>query len=144
MKEICFVCSANECRSPIAEKIFKTMLKEQKIKNIKVSSRGLDVRVGAKISLKAKQALKNLGYNTFNKKSKQLEIIMPSVVYVTMTKQQKDYIGKKNAIDFASLTGKNKDILDPFNESQEVYDSTAKLIEEYCFVLLSKIKNLIK
>ncbi|MDD4088381.1 MAG: low molecular weight protein arginine phosphatase, partial [Tissierellia bacterium] len=40
---ILFVCTGNTCRSPMAEGIFKDMLKKNNIDNIIVSSAGLSV-----------------------------------------------------------------------------------------------------
>lgn len=141
MKNICFVCSANECRSPMAEKIFQNMLKQAGIKNIKVSSAGIGALVGTKMSLMAKNALKNLGYKTGNKKSKQLKEIASNVVYVAMSKQEKDYLNKKNVLTFGELVG-GKDIADPYGENQNTYNKTAKQIEDYCKILFEKITKL--
>jgi len=141
MKKICFVCSANECRSPMAEKIFQSMLKKESVKNIKVSSAGIGAIEGTKMSNMAKKALKNLGYKTGNKKSKQLKEIASNVVYVAMSKQEKDYLNKKNVFTFGELIG-GKDVVDPYGENQETYDKTAKQIEDYCKILLEKVKKI--
>ena len=37
---ICFVCTGNACRSPFAECVLKSMLKQEGMDNIEVFSRG--------------------------------------------------------------------------------------------------------
>lgn len=138
MKKICFVCSANECRSPMAEKIFQKMLKDVNVKNIKVSSAGIGADEGAQMTLKAKRALKNLGYSAGRKKSRQLTEISPQVLYVAMSSEEKNYLKKKNIHTLGELTG-GTDIADPYGQNQQAYDKTAIQIEKYCKILLEKL-----
>ena len=137
MKNICFVCSANECRSPMAEKIFQNMLKQAGIKNIKVSLLALGRLLAQKWALWQKNALKNLGYKTGNKKSKQLKEIASNVVYVAMSKQEKDYLNKKMFWHLANLWAE-KILPTLMEKNQETYNKTAKQIEDYCKILFEK------
>ena len=57
--KIIFVCSGNTCRSPMAECVFKQMLKDEGIKDVEVESRGVVANVGADISENAKKAFAN-------------------------------------------------------------------------------------
>lgn len=141
MKKICFVCDANECRSPMAEKMFACMLKNAGIKNVVASSAGLGATEGANMSLQAKRALKTLGYKVGNKKSTQLKAIVPDVLYVTMTNQQKNYLNKKNVLAFGDIVG-GTDVSDPYGQPQKIYDETAKQIETYCKKLLDKVAKI--
>lgn len=140
MKEICFVCSENTCRSPMAEKIFASILKQNKVKGYKVSSFGLGANEGAQMSLFAKRALNKLGYKQGAKKSKQLKLLMPKTLYITMEKSQRDYLNKKNVLAFCDLTG-GGDIEDPHGENQEEYDTICRQIETACQILFDKIAN---
>lgn len=141
MKNICFVCSANECRSPMAEKIFQSMLKDANEKGIKVSSAGIGATEGTQMTLKAKRALKELGYKAGSKKSKQLKTISAKVLYITMTTDEKNYLNNKNVFTLGELTG-GTDIIDPYGYEQEVYNQTAKQIENYCKKLFERIKKI--
>ncbi|HHZ01170.1 MAG TPA: low molecular weight protein arginine phosphatase, partial [Tissierellia bacterium] len=58
---ILFVCTGNTCRSPMAEGLFKDMLRKNNIENIKVSSAGLSVFPGEHVNEKAIRALKEKG-----------------------------------------------------------------------------------
>ena len=49
-KSIIFVCTGNTCRSPMAEIILKTKLKNAGITDVKVSSAGLCASLGEKMS----------------------------------------------------------------------------------------------
>ena len=71
MLKICFVCTGNICRSIMAERIMKKLLKEQVIKDIKVSSRGIFAN-GDNISQNAKVTLKKMGFSSSNRKSVKL------------------------------------------------------------------------
>lgn len=141
MKKICFVCSANECRSQMAEAIFKNVLKKRKIKDVRVSSAGLGVLPEGKISDKAKNALEKLGIKVKDKKSKQLKQIYSDTIYLTMTKEEKDYINKKNVLTLGELIGKG-DIEDPYFKDQNFYDSLAKFFLESFEILADKLQKL--
>ena len=68
MIEICFVCTGNTCRSPMAERIARKMAKAKKMKDIKFSSAGIFAK-GDNISEKAVLTLKKMGYDSRSRKS---------------------------------------------------------------------------
>ncbi|HEY8423994.1 MAG TPA: low molecular weight protein arginine phosphatase [Clostridia bacterium] len=129
-KKILFVCAGNTCRSPMAEVIFKELCKKGGL-GFKASSAGLYAQKEP-MNVKAKQALKELGYTP--PKSKQSKTLTRSALknadYVfTMTSDQKAYL-KPYAKEIYSM----KDILgydvsDPYGRDLETYINTAKKIE---------------
>lgn len=139
MKKVCFVCLANECRSPMAQKIFEKLLKDSKVKNIKVSSAGIGANEGTQMTLMAKRALKELGIHAGAYKSKQLKTVEPNTLYLTMTKSQKEYLNKKNVFTIAEVVGESHEIEDPAGYDQAVYNQTAHQIDFYCKKLLQKL-----
>ena len=86
MKKICFVCMGNTCRSPMAEKIFNDLYKKSGMKGLKAVSAGLDCANGNNMELKAKRALKSIGFACGAKKTTRLETLEPNTLYITMTK----------------------------------------------------------
>ncbi len=141
MKKIIFVCEGNTCRSPMAEKIFARLAKQEKL-NIKVESCGISAENGIEMSIFAKRALKKIGINAGGKKSKKLNKIESNAIYVVMTNQIKSFLPYKNVFSFAELVG-GQDIIDPYGESQEIYDKTALQILDCCEKLLIRLKNIL-
>ena len=137
MIEICFVCTGNTCRSVMAERIAKKMAKERKLKDIKFSSCGVNAKK-ENISDNSKKILKELGYDSRDRKSVKLKKLKPSVIYIAMNSILKKYLGKK-CISCQELF---EDVPDPYGQSEDVYKMTAKLIEQNVEVLLNKIENM--
>lgn len=138
MIEICFVCTGNTCRSPMAERIARKMAKAKKMKDIKFSSAGIFAK-GDNISEKAVLTLKKMGYDSRSRKSVLLKKTKPNVIYVALTDDHKKYIPAKRVISFEELSGA---VPDPYGQDIEVYEKTAKEIEKNIEVLLEKIEKL--
>jgi protein-tyrosine-phosphatase len=68
---ILFVCTGNTCRSPMAEGLFKDMLKKNNIDNIRVSSAGISVFPGEQANEKAIKALKEKGIDIRSHRARQ-------------------------------------------------------------------------
>lgn len=143
MKKIIFICHGNTCRSPMAEKIFNSLIKKYNLKNLKAFSFGLGAINGEEMNLKAKRALKKIGITVGAKKSQKLEKIESNALYITMTKQQKTLLNFKNVFSFGELIDEI-DVDDPYGKNQEEYDQTAKQILYYCEKLVGKLKNITK
>ena len=138
MIEICFVCTGNTCRSPMAERIARKMAKAKKMKDIKFSSAGIFAK-GDNINEKAVLTLKKMGYDSRNRKSVLLKKTKPNVIYVALTDDHKKYIPAKRVISFEELLGA---VPDPYGQDIEVYEKTAKEIEKNVEILLEKIEKL--
>lgn len=145
---ILFVCTGNTCRSPMAEGIFISLLKDNNIDNINVSSAGISAFEGDSANEKAIYTLKNKGIDIESHMSRQLtkDIIENSNLILTMTKAHKrmilnalpEYSNKVFTIkeyvyinNNEDLTGKNLDIADPFGLDYNFYEKCAEEIEEY-------------
>lgn len=121
----------------MAERIAKKMAKDRKIKDIKFSSCGIDAKK-ENISMPSKKVLKELGYDSRDRKSVKLKNIKPNVLYVAMNSDLKKYLGKK-CISCRELY---QDVSDPFGQSEEIYRITARIIEKNVEILLNKIESM--
>ncbi|MBE7073763.1 MAG: hypothetical protein E7379_01575 [Clostridiales bacterium] len=136
MIKICFICTGGTCRSIMAERLMKKIIKERKIEDVKVSSRGLFAN-GDNIAENAKRALKKLKASSANRKSIQLAKIDKQTLYVVMTEPMKEKIQSQKVITMKNLIG--RDISDPYGQSEQVYLQTAYEIIEGIEKLLQNI-----
>lgn len=135
--KLCFVCTGNTCRSIMAERLLKKIMKDRKIKGLKVSSRGINA-LGDNISSQAKIILKRFGASDKDRKSIKLKKIDKTTLYVAMTDNIKKQIDGR-VISMRDLLG--YDITDPYGQGLEVYNETAVQLLEGIDVLLTKILN---
>ena len=136
MIKVCFICTGNTCRSVMAERLMKKSLKDKKIQDISVVSKGLNAN-GENIAENAKKVLKFLKANSKDRKSIKLKKIDNNMLYVTMTEKQKKQIKSNNVISFQALIG--KEIPDPYGQSEQVYLQTCNDLIEGINVLIEKL-----
>ena len=145
---ILFVCTGNTCRSPMAEGIFKQMLKKNNIPDINVYSAGISVFPGEHANEKAIAVLNEKGIDIKEHRAKQLSDEINKVdLILTMTSGHKkiiaDYFLNKTGepslrlftlkefaakISGQELTG--LDIEDPYGRSFDVYEKSRDEIEK--------------
>ncbi|SHE58519.1 protein-tyrosine phosphatase [Caldanaerobius fijiensis DSM 17918] len=149
MKTVLFVCTGNTCRSSMAEYIFRDMLnKRGDVKGIKVLSAGISAFPGAMASPEAIEVMKELGIDMSPHRSRALtrEMIEKSDLILTMTSEHKRQIlsivpQAENKVftlkEFAQM--EEKDILDPFGKTIDVYRNSAQEIKEALEKSIDKI-----
>lgn len=135
--KLCFVCTGNTCRSIMAERLLKKIVKDRKIMGLKISSRGINA-LGDNISSQAKIILKRFGALDKDRKSIKLKKIDKNTLYIAMTDNIKKQIDGR-VISLRDLLG--YDITDPYGQGLEVYNETAVQLLEGIDVLLTKILN---
>lgn len=138
MVKVCFVCRGNTCRSIMAERLMKKMLKERKIDDVKVLSRGVSA-TGENIAENAKLALRKFKALASNRKSVKIGKVDKNTLYIVMTENLKPYIKSAKLLSMKDLAG--EDVLDPYGQDEEVYYQTALQIIEGIESLLDKIKK---
>jgi len=145
--KILIVCTGNTCRSPMAEGIFISLIKEN---NIEVSSAGTYAYDGDNAAQHAIKALEKIGIDISNHKSTLVhhDLIDKADIILTMTNSHKESIIKKfpesknkvfllNEYAYDNI----KDVADPYGGSLKDYeiarDEIYKAIEE----IVKKLKR---
>lgn len=157
---ILFVCTGNTCRSPMAEGIFKDMLKENNITHISVYSAGISAFPGEGANEKSIKALRVNGIDISGHKAKQLtDLIDKATIILTMTLSHKMiiegyYADKLKNIkvftlkEFAALVSgqaiHSLNIEDPYGMSYNMYEKTRDEIEGELNKILKNIDKIDK
>jgi len=145
---VTFVCTANICRSPIAEKLFNKLARDRKL-NVVADSCGL-IEGGHMISANSMQLLVEQGIDEAKEHvSKQItpEIVSESWLLLTMEERQRDFIRQKEPasphkiMTLNEIVGESGDIVDPYGSELENYRKTYILIEDRLRRLLDMIEN---
>lgn len=134
--KILFVCSANACRSPMAEGIARKLLHDNNISTVKVDSSGLDALAGMPATDETIETMKARGVDLTSHRSKVFRPnIGPKDMVLTMTRSQKERILSKHPfllgrVFTLSEYAKNRpqDLEDP-SKGEVSYEEVADEIE---------------
>ncbi len=150
-KKILFVCTGNTCRSVMAQGLLKNMLREEGIKDVKVSSAGTATLSSYGIYGILEKVLKEEDIEISNYKPIQVtaEIVKDADLVLVMEKRHKEAILEmapevENRVfllkEFAGEK-ENLDIPDPIGQPEEAYRSRLQEIKGYLVKILKKIKE---
>ncbi len=138
--KILFVCSGNTCRSPMAEAILRSKIKQKKIKWWDVASCGLFAEAGRPLSPNSKIVLEESGITMEKFSSRQLKqsMIDKSRAVICMTEMQKQIIeGCGNVYCIKDFCG--TDVPDPFGCELPAYRAARDLLMLACDNIINKI-----
>ena len=131
IQNILVICIGNICRSPMAEYMLK-----QAYSNRLVHSAGISGLTGHPADEKAKKCMQQLGINISAHVARKLnaELIRQADLILVMSQNQQKYIeqqwpfAKGKTFRFGHWRGRN--IPDPFQHEQVVFDETCQLIQD--------------
>ena len=150
-RNILFVCTGNTCRSVMAQGLFKNMLREEGIKDVKVSSAGIAALSSYGIYGILEKVLKEEDIEISNHKPTQItpQIVKDADLILVMEKRHKQAILEmapevENRVfllkEFAGEK-ENLDIPDPIGQPEEAYRRRLEEIKGYLVKILKKIKE---
>lgn len=152
---ICFVCTGNICRSPIAETIFKTMVKNAGYdKSIAVMSAGTgEWHVGEPADERTLTTLHSHGYNGAGHRARQFDPAwfenLDLVVVFDRSQErilkawaptEQDRSKVQPLLSFDAEQAPLVDVPDPYYSDAALFDQVLVMIEKACAALFRQIK----
>ena len=140
---VCFVCSGNTCRSPMAAALFNKIAMEKEL-DARIESAGLFANDGEAASANSVDAMKDYGIDLSGHRAKNVnaELLEQVDLALTMTASHKmalkQYLGDK-VYTLCEFAGENGDIPDPYGGDLEEYKICADKIYNALLKVAEKI-----
>lgn len=151
MPSILIVCTANICRSPMAEAILKGMVaKRPDADQWHIESAGTWARDGSPAAVLSQVVVEEMGLDISNHQSKQVTrgLLRRFDLILTMERQQKEGLVVQfeafadRIYMLSEMVGRFEDIPDPIGGEIEYYQATAKMMERFLSGGLEKMVQL--
>ena len=153
MHRVLFVCSANMCRSPMAEALFRNVLQQQgNGDEWEVASAGVWAWDGNKASEGAVKALRLKGIDLSGHRARSINLGMMSEydLVLVMERNHKEAIQaaflkySHKVYLLSEMVGMSHDILDPIGGSPADYEDTAAELEQLLMDATPRIEALVR
>lgn len=145
--KVLFVCTANTCRSPMAEEIFNKLINSS---DIVAKSAGITIVPGSFVTEKSAELIKEeLNVDVKDKQAIQLNdsMIKNSDIILTMTNYGRDFIKenypnyKDKVFSICEYAGVKGEVTDPYGSTISVYQKIYKELEGVMPLLIDKLKK---
>lgn len=145
--KVLFVCTANTCRSPMAEEIFNKLINSS---DIVAQSAGITIVPGSFVTEKSAELIKEeLNVDVKDKQAIQLNdsMIKNSDIILTMTNYGRDFIKenypnyKNKVFSICEYAGVKGEVTDPYGSTISVYQKIYKELEGVMPLLIDKLKK---
>lgn len=143
-QRILIICIGNICRSPVAEAMLRARLPGKEF-----SSAGLGARVNEGVEPTARRLAEEVALEVSRHKARQLtpEMLQAADLILVMTDGQRRAVaemapaalGKTMRLGCWLNEGKGKDIPDPYQKSQEVFEHVHQLMDDATRAWVSKL-----
>lgn len=145
--KVLFVCTANTCRSPIAEQIFNKLNYNT---DLSAKSAGITIVPGSLVTENSAQLVKDeLNIDIADREAIQLTDNMVKIadIILTMTNYSRDFIKnhypnyKNKTFSICEYAGVTGEITDPYGGAIAVYQKIYKELEDIMPLVISKLKK---
>lgn len=135
MPSILFVCSANQCRSPMAEALFKSILDDAGVlSNWRVASAGTWAEDGVPATDLARQVMRERGLDIEEHRSQPVsgELLAEFDLVLVMEDRHREFLQRSFSLVvdrvrlFSEIAGLETEIDDPITGTVVTYRATAK------------------
>ncbi|WP_024613955.1 low molecular weight protein arginine phosphatase [Clostridium sp. Ade.TY] len=145
--KVLFVCTANTCRSPMAEEIFNKLIDNS---NIIAKSAGITIVPGSFVTENSAELVKEeLNIDITDRQAIQLNdsMLKNSDVILTMTNYGRDFIKenypryKDKVFSICEYAGVKGEVTDPYGSTISVYQKIYKELKGIMPLLIDKLKK---
>ena len=139
MPSILFVCSANQCRSPMAKALLKSILIDAGVlSNWQVASAGTWAHEGVHATDLARQVMRERGLDIEEHRSQSVsgEMLAEFDLVLVMEERHREFLQRTFPLVagrvhlFSEITGREVDIADPVTGTLDTYRTTVEELTE--------------